>query len=513
MLLSSKNNILLDGSTEQIAEKFAVACEGKLTYNFNKKECKEVIDSLHDFPKTPFYKQFIKENNVYLPFYSSSSGKGTNEFFETDFIKNQNAKLSYELNPHRKVFIPSSDVSSTIQPNKSLNIINIFGGGIAEAKNEFFETKCRKNEFLETKSIKNKIPHEKKCCLTFFTDTSQKSKRIFIEKIMKEETTNVEKINILDFHISAAKNELFSTKCKEIGLGTIFYGTMVTFPKDSLGKIKKQTFVIEDLFYYKGEPTIEKCFGEKWFLIHEFLQFFTFSSVFICENVNFTFAISKTKVLSSLPSQAIEKPSKNEFTETKFSFLAEASPDPKRNFSERSVEKCKKMKKNKKPLEKTNVFYVMADLQYDIYYLYTKNPTHLSEQNVNLPSQATANLSSPSQATEKPFNLPSQATANLSSPSQATENPSKTKDIKSPTSPLHESIKLAYIPDIKTSIFMNNIFRKIRENKNIDFIEESDEEDNFENTAEDKFVDLKKIVIMECVFHNKFKKWVPVKVL
>jgi hypothetical protein len=502
MLLSTENNILLDGSMEQSGEKldgFSVACEGKLTflveaspkpkmnfskqsvekltYNFNEKECKEVIDSLHDFPKTPFYKQFIKENNVYLPFYSSSSSEGKNEFFETDFIKNQNAKLSYELNPHRKVFIPSSDVSSTIQPNKSLNIINIFGGGIAEAK----------NDFLETKSRKNKIPHEKKCCLTFFTDTSQKSKRIFIEKIMKEETTNVEKldgfsvacegkINILDFHISAAKNELFSTKYKEIGLGTIFYGTMVTSPKDSLGKIKKQTFVIEDLFYYKGEPTIEKCFGEKWFLIHEFLQFFTFSSVFICENVNFTFAISKTKVLSSLPSQAIEKPSKNEFTETKFSFLAETLPDPKRNFSKQSVEKCKKMKKNKKPLEKTNVFYVMADLQYDIYYLYTENPTHLSKQNVNLPS--------PSQATEKPSNFTERSVE-----------------------------KLAYIPNIKTSIFMNNIFRKIRENKNIDFIEESDEEDNFENTAEDKFVDLKKIVIMECVFHNKFKKWVPVKVL
>jgi len=26
-------------------------------------------------------------------------------------------------------------------------------------------------------------------------------------------------------------------------------------------------------------------------------------------------------------------------------------------------------------------------------------------------------------------------------------------------------------------------------------------------------VDLNKVLLMECVFHNKFKKWVPVKVV
>ena len=60
---------------------------------------------------------------------------------------------------------------------------------------------------------------------------------------------------------------------------------------------------------------------------------------------------------------------------------------------------------------------------------------------------------------------------------------------------------------------MNGIFRNIRENQNIDYIEESDEEDNFENISEDKYVDFKKVVIMECIFHNKFKKWIPNKVL
>jgi hypothetical protein len=72
---------------------------------------------------------------------------------------------------------------------------------------------------------------------------------------------------------------------------------------------------------------------------------------------------------------------------------------------------------------------------------------------------------------------------------------------------------IAYIPNYKTSVFMNSIFRKIRENVNIDAIEESDDEDEFENTREDKWVNLEKEVAMECIFHSKFKKWVPKRVI
>ena len=72
---------------------------------------------------------------------------------------------------------------------------------------------------------------------------------------------------------------------------------------------------------------------------------------------------------------------------------------------------------------------------------------------------------------------------------------------------------IAYIPNYKSSVFMNSLFRKIKENENLDYIEESEDEDDFENTDIDKFVDLKKILYMECIFHNKFKKWIPVKVI
>jgi hypothetical protein len=72
---------------------------------------------------------------------------------------------------------------------------------------------------------------------------------------------------------------------------------------------------------------------------------------------------------------------------------------------------------------------------------------------------------------------------------------------------------VAYIPDYKTSIFMNSLFRNIRENKNLDYIEESDDEEDFENVAEDKYVDVNKTMLIECMFHPKFKKWVPKRVM
>ena len=72
---------------------------------------------------------------------------------------------------------------------------------------------------------------------------------------------------------------------------------------------------------------------------------------------------------------------------------------------------------------------------------------------------------------------------------------------------------VAYIPSYKTSVFMNGLFRKIRENINLDYIEESDDEADFQDTSESKYVDTKKIMLMECVFNNKFKKWMPIKVV
>jgi len=72
---------------------------------------------------------------------------------------------------------------------------------------------------------------------------------------------------------------------------------------------------------------------------------------------------------------------------------------------------------------------------------------------------------------------------------------------------------VAYIPDYKTSKMMNTLFRIIKENNDLDKLEESDDEDEFENPNIDKFVFLNKSYKMECEFNKKFKKWVPLNTI
>ena len=69
------------------------------------------------------------------------------------------------------------------------------------------------------------------------------------------------------------------------------------------------------------------------------------------------------------------------------------------------------------------------------------------------------------------------------------------------------------IMNYKTSILLNGIFRNIRENRCLDLIEESDDESDFENVRDDKYVDLEKQVLMECMFHLKFRKWMPISMI
>jgi len=105
------------------------------------------------------------------------------------------------------------------------------------------------------------------------------------------------------------------------------------------------------------------------------------------------------------------------------------------------------------------VFRVMADVQYDIYHLYACGPS---------------------------------------------SNPQGRQFVY---------LDVAYVPNYAKSVFLNGLFRNIRENRNLDYIEESDDETDFEDTREDKYVDLTKEIWMECVFHPKFRRWVPVRVV
>ena len=71
---------------------------------------------------------------------------------------------------------------------------------------------------------------------------------------------------------------------------------------------------------------------------------------------------------------------------------------------------------------------------------------------------------------------------------------------------------IACIPDFKTSVMMNSLFRNIKENQNLDLLEESDDDEEFENDRSDRFVFLDKKYNMVCAYNNKFRKWFPVRV-
>jgi hypothetical protein len=70
----------------------------------------------------------------------------------------------------------------------------------------------------------------------------------------------------------------------------------------------------------------------------------------------------------------------------------------------------------------------------------------------------------------------------------------------------------AHIPNFKTSIMMNRLFRNIRENERLDAMEESETEEEFENIELDKYVTLNKEYRLLCRLNKKFCRWVPISV-
>jgi hypothetical protein len=121
--------------------------------------------------------------------------------------------------------------------------------------------------------------------------------------------------------------------------------------------------------------------------------------------------------------------------------------------------------------KKLTLFEVTASVQYDVYSLYAYN-------NLGVTTSPHRSASASSKPVDK-----------------------------------HVYVSVAFISTYATSKMMNSIFRKIKENENLDYIEESDDEDDFENADPEKYVDLKKKVIMECQFNFKFKKWMPLRVV
>jgi hypothetical protein len=77
--------------------------------------------------------------------------------------------------------------------------------------------------------------------------------------------------------------------------------------------------------------------------------------------------------------------------------------------------------------------------------------------------------------------------------------------------PVHANVAL--VPTYQASVMLNSLFRKIKENQQLDALEESDDEEEFQNTSYSKYVHVNKLVKMNCVYCSKFKKWIPICVV
>lgn len=334
------------------------------------------------------------------------------------------------------------------------------------------------------------IPKGKKY-FAWFTHRNRQNVCIFMEVGAHHQITNM-------FYRHVSFDDLLS-------YGTIFYGTLFRTTADvEAGIYDNEIFSVENIHYYKGDNIERYDYEQKLSILRNIFETkLQYNITFFKRGVVFGLPVISTDFLDAcacadkLPYSVYSiqyRYLKNNDTMLDRQDMIEyyifmKNSVGERRMSDSSVKSSvnafnntfnnvssniiisnktpippvliKEEQKPKLSNEIYKVFYVKPDIQNDIYYLY-----HVTD---NIDTNSTC------------FSMIS-------------------KDI-------------AHIPDYKTSVFMNKLFRNIKENHNLDSLEESDEEEEFENIQIDKFVDLSKILKMRCSFNYKFKKWVPVQIL
>jgi hypothetical protein len=238
--------------------------------------------------------------------------------------------------------------------------------------------------------------------------------------------------------------------CLCLAQGTIFYGTMFKYNDISC-------FSIEDIYYYKGQNYIHTSYSNKLQLLKAI-----FTNEISQSLLNNRFTVFGMPLIYSdfnLLLTGIQKlPYK--IDKIKFRFFEKNNSrkimtmnyynqiDKNTEKIDKKIVKIDSYQRDKN--KKTAIFKIMAGTEPDIYNLFiTKNGNE-------------------------------------------------------------EYYDIAIIPDYKTSVMMNSLFRNIKENINLDAIEESDDETDFEDGREDKYTYLDRSFNIKCEFNYKFKRWVPI---
>ena len=242
---------------------------------------------------------------------------------------------------------------------------------------------------------------------------------------------------------------------KKLALGTVLYGSLCDIEE-------KQVFIIEDIYFYCGLPMRQMTFGEKLTHLKALMSKAPMSSKIVFALPYMCLVSGDAKLLDSLQFyESITSMSAYTTHHVQFRSSSDIVPYLNHVYKKRQEQQPANLlgssilfprtdlDHNTQSRLKNAVFKVTADIQNDVYHLF------------------------------------------------ATDG----------------YINIAYIGSRDSSVFMNGLFRTIRENENIDYGEESEDEEMFQNTSLDKYVDLKKECKMHCVYHTKFRKWVPISVV
>ena len=308
----------------------------------------------------------------------------------------------------------------------------------------FYETIIHKKVY--NSDIIMAIPEGSKSYAWFTTDYLSGNNICYILEVNE----NDKKVK----YISVCKTSFHNS----LSYGTIFSGIFINNKKYIKNYNKNQNniannFFIENIYFYKGKDVTKDNYLNKLSLLKQIFTKELGQQVLGNEYTIFGLPIMDTNFQNLVYNL--------EFTNYKVAYLAFKKLDNTSKSNNSLLLKFYKPGSNNKENDNINtnklkeaVFKVYADIDSDIYKLYTYNQQLGTEEYYNV----------------------------------------------------------AYVPDYKTSVFLNSLFRNIKENINLDALEESDDEDEFESEKPDKFVDLNKNYKMNCVFNQKFKRWTPVSV-
>lgn len=349
-----------------------------------------------------------------------------------------------------------------------------------------YETYAHK-KVLTNYDICMAIPTGKKVFAWFSYDEETGKDAVFFVELNKNfKVSKIEKTNFVCHHSLAYQ--------------TILYGTLTEIDKSDKGDKddkgedasnnasndasnednKKTFYIVEDVYYYQGLYVKSLNFGVKLYYLHSMFQNKmvpnTFALPYMCMVEPTNSMLDSLSFYESICNQSAYTSHHIQFRSSYevVPYLNHTYKKKQEQIVSDSVELLfphKDLSHEAQLALRNAVFKVKADIQADVYHLYAKGT-----ENSRLGAFAKNTL-----------------------PKGTDDN-----DVY---------VNIAYIGSIESSKYMNSLFRNIRENINIDYGEESEDEDDFQNVRPDKYVDLNKTYYMNCVYNAKFKKWVPVNVL